>query len=316
MARLSIAFLLLSIFCFTVQGRSVDVKAQNPGVHFLLWTRRNPSASQELRLNDPTGLGRSNYNSALPTKIFAHGFTMTGTDGSILDMRDAMLRNQDCNFISVDWGVLAVGPNYFAAANNVFVAGLDLGNFVNYLVAQGGSISRFHLIGFSLGAHVVGYAGKVARNIPRITGLDPAYPAFSVEDTDTRLDTSDAVFVDVIHTNSGNLLEGALSFPQPIGHVDFFPNGGNSQPGCGVVDLQKADIIDLINGCSHGRAPIYFTESINGGNFRSTKCSSYANFAGGNCAGGAQSNMGFGVSTTARGEFYLDTNSQAPFSKN
>ena len=61
--------------------------------------RRNPTASQELRLDDPTGLGRSNYNSALPTKIFAHGFTMTGTDISILNMRDGTF--QTCSMESV-----------------------------------------------------------------------------------------------------------------------------------------------------------------------------------------------------------------------
>jgi hypothetical protein len=42
-----------------------------------------------------------------------------------------------------------------------------------------------------------------------------------------RLDPSDALFVDVIHTNGG--LNGDL---EQCGHVDFYMNGGISQPGC------------------------------------------------------------------------------------
>ena len=48
--------------------------------------------------------------------------------------------------------------------------------------------------------------------------------------TDERLDVTDAQFVDVMHTNSNSLLNGGLSFPVSIGHVDFWPNGGILQP--------------------------------------------------------------------------------------
>lgn len=61
-------------------------------------------------------------------------------------------------------------------------------------------------------------------------GLDPAYPGFSIDNTDGRLDVTDAQFVDIIHTNSDSLLNGGLSFTTSIGHVDFWPNGGIVQP--------------------------------------------------------------------------------------
>ena len=60
--------------------------------------------------------------------------------------------------------------------------------------------------------------------------MDPAYPGFSVANTADRLDTTDARFVDVMHTNSETIPGGGLSFPVAIGHVDFWPNGGVAQP--------------------------------------------------------------------------------------
>lgn len=52
-------------------------------------------------------------------------------------------------------------------------------------------------------------------------------PFFSYSDIDGRLDPSDAKHVHVIHTNGG-----FLGFLKPIGHADFYPNGGMNQKGC------------------------------------------------------------------------------------
>lgn len=53
-----------------------------------------------------------------------------------------------------------------------------------------------------------------------------------------RLDVSDAMFVNVIHTSAG-----ILSYSEPIGHVDFFPNG---------------DVVPQV-GCPH-ESPIHISE--------------------------------------------------------
>lgn len=67
--------------------------------------------------------------------------------------------------------------------------------------------------------------------IGRITGLDPAGPLFETAtgliDPDFRLDSTDAQFVDVIHTSANGF--GIIA---PIGHADFYPNGIFPQPGC------------------------------------------------------------------------------------
>ena len=63
-------------------------------------------------------------------------------------------------------------------------------------------------------------------------GLDPAGPLFESQDPKDRLDSTDAKFVDVIHSNGETLILGGLGSWQPMGHVDFYPNGGRMQKGC------------------------------------------------------------------------------------
>lgn len=46
------------------------------------------------------------------------------------------------------------------------------------------------------------------------------------------LDPGDAEFVEVIHTNGGSLWTGDLGVDKPVGHVDYYPNGGTNHPGC------------------------------------------------------------------------------------
>ena len=87
-------------------------------------------------------------------------------------------------------------------------------------------------MGHSLGAHIAGFIGnRFSGKIARITGMDPARPDFEapiMKDPKDRLDPTDAKFVDVIHSDSG-----AAGFIRPLGHADFYPNGGSfRQPGC------------------------------------------------------------------------------------
>lgn len=76
-----------------------------------------------------------------------------------------------------------------------------------------------------------------------VLALDPSGKYFEVAHPDARLDSSDAQFVDVIHTDSeDNGLE------QPLGHIDFYPNGGEEQKGCGVLDGRNSGVFSLSKG--------------------------------------------------------------------
>lgn len=64
-----------------------------------------------------------------------------------------------------------MAPSYPTAAANVQAVGVLTGNLVDFFISQGADQNQFHLMGFSLGAHVVGRAGLTANGrLPKITG--------------------------------------------------------------------------------------------------------------------------------------------------
>lgn len=56
--------------------------------------------------------------------------------------------------------------------------------------------------------------------------IDPAGPCFEGTSDTARLSVNDAEYVEAIHTSN------LLGYIPPIGHSDFYPNGGIAQPGC------------------------------------------------------------------------------------
>ena len=69
------------------------------------------------------------------------------------------------------------------------------------------------------------------------SGLDPAGPWFEDKPITVGLDPSCATLVDVWHTHGKRGVLPSLGTERPLGHVDFYPNGGGQQPGCRVKDL-------------------------------------------------------------------------------
>ncbi len=132
--------------------------------------------------------------------------------------------------IIVDWSA-GNGHPYSKSVGNTQIVGIDLANLLLSIMAEYNSIkpSNFHLIGYSLGAHIAGIAGSKLPGIRRITGLDPASLYYKEKSKEFKLDSSDADFVDVIHTDTSTT---GMGISDQIGHVDFYPNGGESQPGC------------------------------------------------------------------------------------
>lgn len=107
------------------------------------------------------------------------------------------------------------------------------------------SLDYFHLIGHSLGAHVVGYAGKfLDGKLAQITGLDPAGPMFEgVKNPKARLWYTDASFVDSVHTDAVSGIPNYGTY-ETCSHVSIFPNGGKEQPGCPPISYSHTNNMD------------------------------------------------------------------------
>ncbi|XP_043658361.1 uncharacterized protein LOC122623336 [Drosophila teissieri] len=274
----------------------------------------------------------------LSVRVIVHGFGSACPHVWIYEMKTALMAVEDCIVICVDWENGATFPNYVRAAANTRLVGKQLAMLLRNLQQHKGlDLMRTHVIGFSLGAHVSGFAGAELPGLSRITGLDPAGPLFEAQHPKVRLDSSDAEFVDVIHSNGENLILGGLGSWQPMGHVDYYPNGGRVQTGCSnlfvgaVTDFiwsaQAAEDEEGRSLCNHRRAYKFFIDSVAPRClFPAFPCGNYDDFLKGRCFPCAQDdedlaegvprcgNMGYYADrSTGRGQLYLLTREEEPF---
>ncbi|XP_044765632.1 lipoprotein lipase-like [Coccinella septempunctata] len=285
-----------------------DVRLQKSAtvadIHYYLYTKKNKDTPYLIENNDVSELANSKFNHKKRVVFIIHGWNNDYTSSVNTLVKGALLDNADVNVIVVDWGKLA-NKNYFTARFSVRKIGQFVGQFINNITEKyKKSYKDFVIIGHSLGAHVAGVAGaNTKQKVDYIVGLDPASPLFTLHNIDDRLDTTDADFVEIIHTSGGR-----LGFLSPIGHADYYPNGGTSQPGC---------FLDVFGSCAHSRSYMYFAESIRDKvrEFRAFKCDSYSHFKKGKC-NSSESVMGeFTVNKNARGTYYLETKSKEPFAE-
>lgn len=110
-------------------------------------------------------------------------------------------------------------------------------------------------------------------------GLDPSLPGWTHHPD--KLSRNAARLVEVLHTTAG-----IYGYDKPLGHIDFYANGGISQIGCGSVI-----------SCSHSYSYIYYAESVtaetnNGNKFIGTACDSYENATALQCSGARDATFG------------------------
>ncbi|XP_049515052.1 pancreatic lipase-related protein 2-like [Dermacentor silvarum] len=232
-----------------ISGPSLDTR-------FRLFTRQNPHKPYFLFAADRDSILNSTFSAKWDTKIYIHGYLNSGKLlAPEMELKDRFLVRGEYNIIMVDWGRKSQDL-YGRVVNQVVPeVGQQLAAFIRVVQnATGANWKSFHLIGCSIGAHVAGFAGKYLKGqIGRITGLDPASPRYKNLPPQKRLSRTDADFVDVIHTDIYGVVPfGGFGLKEPIGHIDFFPNGGDRQPNCSRADLL----------CEHLRSYDYYMETI------------------------------------------------------
>ncbi|XP_069844001.1 pancreatic lipase-related protein 2-like isoform X2 [Dipodomys merriami] len=249
--------------------KKVPLSPEYIDTQFFLYTNENPDKHELITSTDPTTIEASKFQFNRMTRFIIHGFLDKGGKKWLSDMCKNMFKVEQVNCICVDWRRGSQTLSYPQAVYNTQVVGAEIALLVQALTLMGYNPEDVHLIGHSLGAHVAAEAGRrLNGSLGRITGLDPAEPCFKDTPEEVRLDPSDAMFVDVIHTDiTGSGLDRSAYFEdipeevqldasdarfldmkpstnfsrsflmsfgmkQKLGHLDFFPNGGVNMPGC------------------------------------------------------------------------------------
>ncbi|XP_041975073.1 pancreatic triacylglycerol lipase-like [Aricia agestis] len=263
---------------------------------YRLFTRNNPTSAQIITNGNANSIHNSNWRWGRPIKAVVHGWNSNGNSQVNTLITAAFLAADDCNVIVVDWSGAASGL-YTTSVMAVPGIGQFLGNFMQWVLnTVGGNWSQVHLVGHSLGAHIVGNAGRQVGGQPwRVTGLDPAGPQWG--GNSNALNRNSGVYVESIHTDGG-----LLGIMDPISDADFYPNGGrNPQPGCWV------------STCSHSRAYELFASSVRTNHFVGRLCSNFNQAQNNQCSGSAL-NMGNNIlSKRGSGLYGLSTGNSWPF---
>ncbi|KAH1186277.1 lipase member I [Mauremys mutica] len=248
----------------------------NLKVKLLLYTRTNQNCAESLSEYNTTA---STYLDVTKKTVFiVHGLRLTGSTPIWLNnTKELLLSLEDINLIIVDWNRGATTVIYHNAVYNTRRVAEILKKYIDQMLAYGASLDSIYMIGVSLGAHIAGFVGEMYNGkLGRITGLDPAGPSFSGKPPNERLDHTDAQFVDIIHTDID-----VLGFREPLGHIDFYPNGGADQPGCPQTLFSGAEFFK----CDHQRSVFLFLSSLRWScNITTYPCDSYLDYKNGKCA--------------------------------
>jgi len=234
--------------------------------------------------------------------IYYHGFSQTLQTPSVADVIDAYVHYGNVNVVFVNFASVATH-----VGTNICTIGENIASALVRLFDDGFSPSRVHLVGFSLGGMGAGIIAREVQiqsgdryTIERLTALDHATPPAG----EHRITSDFARFVETIFTS-------AVADTQALGHANYFPNSGLTQPHC------SSPIATIEQTCSHLFAVVAWVESIRAQTavFPSLQCASWEHFQRNECTPGVVGHMGVHTSPALRGSFFLSTNLEAPFSR-
>ena len=168
------------IGCFTTSGlmKHIGILPSSPtkiNTKFFAYTHDSPKTPKEVNPHDPKTYGMIAADK--PLAIIAHGFNNNGQTPQLLQIKDSLIAFASVpTVIVVDWAKGAAAPWYTEAATNTEVVGRQIAFLVETLrTKQKIDPKNVHLLGFSLGAQVSGFAGKWAQSeykwkVGRISG--------------------------------------------------------------------------------------------------------------------------------------------------
>ncbi|XP_026469273.1 phospholipase A1 member A-like [Ctenocephalides felis] len=182
-------------------------------------------------------------------RFVLHGYHQTRLD--VMSIIKAYQGRENTSAIVLDWEPTA-SLNYNQAKSTLYNVAISLRSLLTITSEYTGKkLSDFHIVAFGLGAQLAATLGRmVDGEIGMIIGLDPTISGWNEdkkEDRENMLNKDCAKFVRIIHTDGER-----YGVRYPMGHADFYMNGGFYQPGCKEDD-------EL---CAHLRAIDYMAEAI------------------------------------------------------
>ncbi|CAK1540634.1 unnamed protein product [Leptosia nina] len=292
--------LVLSAFVALSVCQSPELGGSGSLNQYFAYTRAVQNGQLGVQFNMTIeSIQETTLNINLTTTIIVHGHQGSAKSSLNPTVKDALLTNEDANAIIVDWSQFS-SQSYENAVKAVPSVGTYLGAMIENLVAANvTTLDQVHLVGFDLGAHIVGYAGRtLGGEVARITGLDPSGKSWGPNTP--RISKEDAKYVEIIHTDTFGIFPNGIG--DPIGHADFYPNGGASQPGC-----------FLYRPCCHKRSWELFAASLAYTHLQGNQCSSMLQMNLNNCRGFLHPMGTNELVKLGSGIYRLNTKSKYPF---
>lgn len=267
-------------------------------------------------VNDPNMTTKIDVSK--PVYFLTHGWRSSINDSWAQSLLNDMVSFLDVNACGVDWKNLANYEYTIVATQNVPMVGNYATEFVAKVNSIGVALDDITLVGHSFGAHVFGLVGMNINELLNdkvgvIVGCDSANPLFCspvLQPLSKRLDSTDAKFVQVIHTT-----DGTVGCAIDHGHQDFRPDGGVLVQKACLIPFSNQTIGDDPVTCSHYQSVVFYHYSLNSSNvFTGRQCACYSDFLLNDCSNVTDV---IGPYTKQRpGRFYLETSLMAPFTPN
>lgn len=190
------------------------------------------------------------FDGSKSSVIYIHGWGVSPFDEGGTTVANAYLtRKNESNLILVDWSDYSTTVSFALIAYDISEISNKIIGILDYAKNYNFNISKTHIIGYSFGALNAGNVARFFKNyraltFPRLTALDPAY-GFGLFDANylkflwfppvlVRISRNDAKFVDIIHTNAGEVGDKIMR-----GHAEFWPDGGVHQDGCEILTFSN-----------------------------------------------------------------------------
>ncbi|CAH1639586.1 unnamed protein product [Spodoptera littoralis] len=290
---------LLIVLCTAVAASGHGLGPTD--VEFHLFHRGSPTVSEPL-LPTQNSLLQSSISILRPTVITIHNYGEKVFGNFNAFVVPAHLFAEDVNLIAVGWS--AGSELYSQGLANAVECGERIAYFIDFLAGLANyGPENYRIVGVGLGGHIAGIAASHVHwgRIRHIVAIDPSLIGWT--HNPHILSADKATVVEVLHGTAG-----VLGYDYPLGDLDFYPNGGTYQTGCGI------DI-----SCSHILSYAFYAESltaVGGSQFVATACESYEEAVAQTCSGDKGVVFGgIGDKTGQSGIYSFQTNFVPPFAQ-